>query len=332
VAAAGDVNGDGYADILVGAYAHSSSAGRAYVFYGGPSLVSKSAANADVILSGESATNFGLKLASAGDVNGDGRGDIIVGATEYSSLAGRAYVFYGGASLVSKPATSADVVLTGEASSRFGVSVGSAGDVNGDGFPDLIVGAYFYSSTTGRAYVFYGGPNLSNKNAAGADVILTGETGSAFGIAVATAGDVNGDGRGDVIVGASGYSTSTGRAYIFFGGPTLVSKPAANASVILTGEATGNNFASTISSAGDVNGDGRGDVIVGAYAVLGNTGRAYVFLGGSGLVTKPAANADLIFQGDGFNNMFGSSVAGAGDLNRDGFGDLLVGAVESTRS
>ncbi len=104
---------------------------------------------------------------------------------------------------------------TGE---NFGFTASNAGDVNGDGYDDIIVGAYAYSSSTGRAYVYYGGIIMNNV----ADVIMTGEAAnSSFGISVSSAGDVNGDGYSDVIVGANGYSTNTGRAYIFFGGAAM---------------------------------------------------------------------------------------------------------------
>ncbi len=130
----------------------------------------------------------------------------------------------------------ADVIMTGEATGiNFGVSVSSAGDVNGDGYSDVIVGAYGYSSNTGRAYMYFGGAAMDNA----ADVTMTGETaGNIFGVSVSSAGDVNGDGYSDVIVGAYGYSSSTGRAYIFFGGSSMDNI----ADVTMTGEAANNYF------------------------------------------------------------------------------------------
>ena len=96
---------------------------------------------------------------------------------------------------------------------NYSASVSTAGDVNGDGYADVIVGANHYSSNTGRAYIYFGGPTMNNAP----DVIMTGEaTGNLFGSSVSTAGDVNGDGYADVIVGAYGYSSSMGRAYILF--------------------------------------------------------------------------------------------------------------------
>ncbi|MBL0108002.1 MAG: FG-GAP repeat protein [Ignavibacteria bacterium] len=165
----------------------------------------------------------------------------------------------------------ADVIMTGETSGNyFGNSVSSAGDVNGDGYTDVIVGSYLYSSNTGRAYIYFGGGSMNNV----VDLTMTGETTSDFfGKSVSSAGDINGDGYSDVIVGATGYSTSTGRAYIYFGGVSMDNV----ADVIMTGEATGDSFGNSVSSAGDINGDGYSDVIVGAPLYSSQTGRAYIY-------------------------------------------------------
>ena len=165
----------------------------------------------------------------------------------------------------------ADLTMTGEAANnQFGRSVSTAGDVNDDGYSDVIVGASGYSSDTGRAYIYYGGASMNNA----ADVTMTGEAISDnFGVSVSTAGDVNGDGYSDVIVGAHQYSSNTGRAYIYYGGVSMD-----NASdVTMTGEATNNAFGLSVSTAGDVNGDGYSDVIVGAWA-SSSTGKAYIYI------------------------------------------------------
>ena len=341
VASAGDVNGDGYADIIVGAYganAGGTDRGRAYVFHGGSGLVSENASSADVILAGEANDNrFGYSVASAGDVSGDGYPDVIVGADGYTTgnaNRGRAYVFYGGSGLVSENASAADVILAGEDNNDyFGISVASAGDVSGDGYPDLIVGAYGYIGVgnRGRAYVFYGGSGLVSENASAADVILAGEdNGDQFGISVASAGDVSGDGYPEVIVGANTYSAggNRGRAYIFYGGSGLVSENASAADVILAGEVNGDYFGNSVASAGDVNGDGYADVIMGASYYSGEAarGRAYIFYGGSGLVSENASAADVILAGEVNGDYFGTSVASAGDVNGDGYADIIVGA------
>ena len=173
--------------------------------------------------------------------------------------------------------------FTGQAAGdRFGISVSTAGDVNGDGYSDIIVGAPFNDAggnDAGRAYIYFGGTSMDNI----ADVIMTGEAADdRFGFPVSTAGDVNGDGYNDVIVGAifndAGGNTA-GRAYIYFGGTSMDN----NVDVTMTGEAAGDFFGISVSTAGDVNGDGYSDVIVGAYfndAGGSDAGRAYIYFGG----------------------------------------------------
>ncbi|MBX3054721.1 MAG: FG-GAP repeat protein, partial [Caldilineaceae bacterium] len=314
VAGAGDVNGDGYADVIVGAYGNSNFTGRVYLFPGGPSGLSASPA---FTATGEGTGDyFGASVAGAGDVNGDGYADVIVGAYGYDSSTGRAYLFSGGPSgLSASPAFTA----TGEgANNTFGSSVAGAGDVNGDGYADVIVGAFGYNSYTGRAYAFHGGGDGLR---ASPTFTATGEgTNNYFGASVAGAGDVNGDGYADVIVGAEGYSSYTGRAYLFPGGPSGLSASPAFTAI---GEATFDSFGWSVAGAGDVNGDGYADVIVGAIGYGNYTGRTYLFHGGpSGLSASPAFTA----TGEGTYNNFGASVAGAGDVNGDGYADVIVGA------
>jgi hypothetical protein len=309
VSSAGDVNGDGFDDIIIGAYLYNSNTGRAYIYYGGLNLNT----TADVVLTGEAASNvFGCSVSSAGDVNGDGYSDVIAGAYGYSSNKGRAYIFYGGASMNN----TADVIMTGESNGNdFGTSVSTAGDVNGDGYSDVIAGADLYSSNTGRAYIFFGGASMNNL----ADVTMIGAAANnTFGKSVSSAGDVNSDGFSDIIIGANGYSSNTGRAYIFFGAASMDN----TADVILTGETTGNNFGVSVSSAGDVNGDGYSDVICGAYGYNSNTGKAYIYYGGGNMNSA----ADLTMSGESTFNFFGNSVSTAGDVNGDGFSDVIISA------
>ena len=215
-------------------------------------------------------------------------------------------------------------VVPGE---TFGCSVASAGDVNGDTFADVIVGAYqsgTAANPSGRAYIYYGGPRADER----ADVVLSGEAaGDAFGVSVATAGDVNHDGFADVLVGAyenDARGANAGRAYLYFGGPTMDDKPDA----VFTGEAAGDAFGYSVAGAGDVNKDGFADVIIGAYensARGAGAGRAYVFYGGP----RPDPIPDAILNGEAAGDRFGISVAGAGDVNDDGFADVVVGAYQN---
>jgi len=265
-----------------------------------------------IILTGEASGNrFGISVASAGDVNGDGFSDVIVGAYLYDNNIGRAYIFYGGSYMDNN----ADVTMTGTIGARFGYSVSTAGDVNGDGYSDVIVGAYGFNTYTGRVYVFYGGINMNNI----ADVIMSGGAiNNLFGNSVSTAGDVNGDGYSDVIVGASNTDTYTGESYIFYGGILMNNI----ADVTMTGETYNNLFGNSVSTAGDVNKDGYSDVIIGAYGFSSYTGRAYIFYGSSFMNNI----ADIVLAGEAKDNQFGHSVSSAGDVNGDGYSDVIVGA------
>lgn len=324
VAPAGDVNGDGYADMIVGAWARDTGElaggdkGAAYVFYGGPGANEAP----DLVLQGAfMADNFGTSVASAGDMNGDGFGDLIVGAwragTETGAArTGRAYVFFGGPGVDAV----ADLVLIGAASDdRFGISVSSAGDVNADGFSDVIVGAPNNDAggtSAGRAYIYFGGtfPDAT------ADRILGGLEGDAFGYSVSSAGDLNADGFADVAAGA--YADGgTGRAYVFYGGPALDGAP----DRVFVGVGEDDHFGQSVASVGDVNGDGDDDLIVGAVlndAGGTDAGRAYLFYGGADVDEVP----DLTFTGATAGDNFGISLAPAGDMNADGFGDLIIGS------
>jgi hypothetical protein len=210
----------------------------------------------------------------------------------------------------------ADVILSGATgNSNFGNSVSSAGDVNGDGYSDVILGAKGYNTTTGRAYIYLGGSLMNNS----ADLTMTGETtGNYFGESVSSAGDVNGDGYSDVIVGAGGNSGYIGKAYIYLGGFVMNNI----SDITMTGEIAINVFGSSVSSAGDINGDGYSDIIVGAYSYNSGAGRAYIFFGGSFMNNI----ADITMTAEVDNNNLGISVSSAGDFNGDGYSDLIAGA------
>ena len=225
---AGDVNGDGYADVIVGAYSYDNDQadeGRAYVYHGSASGLS--AAAAWTAESDQAGAHFGLSVGTAGDVNGDGYADVIVGAPQYDNVQtdeGRAYVYLGSAGGLG--AAAAWTAESDQADAEFGYAVGTAGDVNGDGYADVIVGAPSYDhgqTDEGRAFVWYGsggglGPNGTPTNAdwtAESD-----QAGAIFGVSVGAAGDVNGDGYADVIVGAPYYDngeTDEGRAFVYHG-------------------------------------------------------------------------------------------------------------------
>jgi hypothetical protein len=322
VSGAGDVNNDGFDDIIVGAPSNDTGGpdvGRAYIFFGGPEMNS----TADLVLTGTWGNeHFGYSVSAAGDVNGDGYDDVIVGAPMNNAGvfdAGRACIFFGGANMDSDP----DVVLVGQnAWDESGSSVSSAGDVNNDGYDDVVVGAPFNptgGNGSGRTFIYLGGANMDSTP----DVILTGEaSGDSFGCSVSGAGDINKDGYCDVIVGAKNNDArwpNTGRAYIFFGGLDMDS----TADVIFTGDGAGDGFGASVSNAGDVNKDGYDDVIVGApynNAGGGEAGRAYAYFGGSKIDSIP----DMVFTG-GYGTYLGTSLSGGSDINEDGYDDIVVG-------
>jgi hypothetical protein len=304
-----DVNGDGFADLAVGSPGHAGT-GVAVVYQGSATGLGNT-----ISIGGESSGDqFGVTVASAGDIDGDGYCDLLVGAPWAQTQAGRVYLYRGGPNGTITPPIQ---IWSGEvAGDRFGTSLASAGDVNGDGYADVIVGASLGAAMKGRAYVYYGGPMGPG---ASPTARLTGaSTGDALGSAVAWAGDVNGDGLGDVLVGALG-AMSAGRAYLYLGPAVGLGTP----SITFAGETTGDLFGGAVASAGDVDGDGYADMLVGAPSFTGNQGKVYLFRGG----ITPVTTAARSFVGPaGTGTAFGRTVAWSGDVDGDGLDDFAVGA------
>jgi hypothetical protein len=328
VASAGDVNNDGYEDIIVGAENYDNGEtdeGRALVYLGSASGLSPSPAwTAE---SDQAYARFGYSVSSAGDVNGDGYDDVLVGAYVYDNGEtdeGRAYLYLGSSS---GPSSSPSWTAEGnQASAYFGSSVASAGDVNNDGYDDVLVAALFYSNGEtfeGRVFLY-----LGSSSGLSSTPSWTAEGNQAFayfGRSVACAGDVNNDGYDDVIIGAYYYDdpeTNEGCAFLYLGSASGLS-----ASPSWIGENNQANawFGYSVSSAGDVNNDGYDDVVVGAVGYDNPDlyeGSAYLYLGSaSGLSASPSWSA----ESDQANAYFGV-VSHAGDVNGDGYDDVLVGA------
>lgn len=328
VAGAGDVNGDGYSDVVVGADLFDNgqtNEGRAWVFHGSSTgLLTTAAWTAEAE---QANANLGTSVSTAGDVNGDGYSDVIVGAPGYSNgqaFEGRALVFHGGASGLS--ATANWTAESDQASASFGFSVDCAGDVNGDGFADVLVGAYLFDNgqaDEGLAYLYEGS---ATGLAATASWTTESDQASAYmGGSVSSAGDVNGDGYSDVIIGVDGFDNgqaNEGRASVFHGSAAGL---ATSAAWTAESDQSANNLGYCVAKAGDVNGDGFDDVVIGVPDFdtgITDAGEVLVFHGsGTGLTIVPSWSA----SGSWFNGHFGSAVASAGDVNGDGYNDVVIG-------
>ncbi len=305
VASAGDINKDGYADVVIGAPGTDGSKGKAYAYYGSSTGLSDTA---DWALSNPSLYNgFGISVSGAGDVNNDGYDDVVIAGEYYT---GFAYLYLGSASGLATTAS-----WTASASSEasyLGTAIASAGDVNKDGYDDVIVGAKGYGTDQGIVYVYLGG---SGGLSATASWTIMGEgNNDFFGCSVASAGDVNGDGYDDVIVGASLINSDKGKAYVYYGSASGLSN---SPDWVVDGENAYDRFGHSVASAGDVNGDGYDDVIVGAKNYTFSTsskGKAYLYLGSeSGLSTT----ATWTIEGTSSSGNLGNSVAAAGNVNGD---------------
>jgi hypothetical protein len=372
VAGIGDINGDGYADFAVAApqaNAGGTGKGQVYVVYGNktglpPTLTLNALGsngftitgltNLTQLGSGIFATGVGPGVAGLGDVNGDGIDDFVVGAQNAAGGKGQAYVIFG--SKTAFPSNFDLATLNGAngfsltgatAADAFGASVGGAGDFNGDGLNDIVVSSPLApggGTDRGSVYVVFG-----SKNGFPADVsasTINGTNGvtingvadnDQIGNSVAGADDVNGDGFSDVVIGARKVATNKGAAYVVFGGKTPP------ATISLSGLTGANGFSITgtnandqvgwsVSGAGDMNGDGLSDVVVGAPGVATLKGAAYVVFGSKTAFPATVAVSSLngttgfTINGIAAGDELGWSVAGGKDINSDTLSDIVVGA------
>jgi hypothetical protein len=316
VACAGDLDGDGFAELAVG----SPGAERVWIYFGGVDGIPESGGRRIALEAPAGGSRFGGALAGAGDVDGDGYGDLVVAATGEGTDPGRIHVYHGRAGGVTS--TPARTVIGG---GRFGSAVAGALDLDADGFAEIVVGAYAALAMNGEAHVFRGGPGGIGD---AASITIAGTRAAArLGFSVAGAGDVNGDGYADLVLGApdagdGAGSMGRGEVLVFHGSASGVS---ATADLVIAGVSSGGAyFGHSVAGLGDGNGDGYDELAVSAFGANARAGRVSVFLGGAGgLVTITRTTVDGPY---GAGGDFGWSIASAGDVDGNGRHDLVVGA------
>ncbi len=381
----GDVNGDGIDDLLIGANQGDPDgnvgAGESYVVFGSSTgfnafmdLSTLNGSDGFVLNGIDTGDRSGLAVSEAGDFNNDGINDLLIGAfladPKGVNNAGETYLVFGDANLGNSGSldlsdlngTNGFVINGRGGADRTGRSVSSAGDVNGDGFDDIIVGAVSPSpngqSSAGRGFVVFGtgaalAPSLDLST-------LDGQNGFALngidpfdlaGLAVTGGHDLNGDGLDDMVIAAERADgtggADTGEVYVVFGSASFGTGGSANAlnlsaldgsnGFVLRGENGGDFAGRSVSSAEDVNGDGISDLVIGAVLadpnLVASAGQSYVVFGGTHLGADVTVDLSQLDGADGFalngidaSDLSGHSVAGTGDVNGDGLGDLIIGA------
>lgn len=345
LAPAGDVNDDGYADLLIGAIYNDNVATDAGVVYivSGPLSEDENLASAYAILVGESASDFaGTSIAAAGNFSGDGIPDLIIGASssdQGAANAGAAYLVQGPLQTTESLSEAATIFIGTSVDENAGASVSTAGDVNNDEYDDILVGAPLHdggATNSGAAYLLFGSGDegiISLTDAAG--IVLLGETASDdAGRSVSNAGDVNGDGSADILVGAPGKYSATGAVYLIHGPRTTdTTVSLADADSVIVGEASGDYFGIVLACAGDSNHDGNDEVLIGAYGndtAGSGTGTIYLF---TTMVNTSyfASDANTILTGEEDDDQAGISAVSTGDLNEDDMSDIFVGANRNDR-
>ena len=368
VSGGGDVNGDGLADLIVGANG-ADPGGESYVVFGKASgtavdLSTVASGTGGFVINGIDAYDSSGSVSGAGDVNGDGLADLIVGALgadpNGDSLAGESYVVFGKANgtaveLSSVASGAGGFIINGvDTEDRSGRIVSGGGDVNGDGLADLIVAASYADpggdSEAGESYVVFGKANgtaveLSDVAAGTGGFVVNGiDPDDESGFSVSGAGDVNGDGLADLIIGAR-YADppsdgDAGESYVVFGKVSgavveLSAVAAGTGGFMINGIDSGDSIVGSVSGSGDINGDGLADLLIGAGSSISGgeylAGESYVVFGKSSgttveLSAVAAGTGGFIMNGIDEFDFSGGSVSGAGDVNGDGLADLIIGA------
>ena len=359
VSSAGDINGDNVTDLVLGAYLANSDSGVSYVIFGSRSgfpvvfnLTTINGSNGFTIPGVAASGDLGFSVSNAGDINGDGITDLLLGANFVALNVGASYVIFGSRSAF--PAVFNLTNLNGSngftipgitVGGYLGYSVSNTGDINGDNVTDLVLGANFAGLHLGASYVLFGSRsgfpavfNLTTLNGSNGFTIPGIVTGSASGTSVSSAGDINGDTITDLVLGVPLANSSLGASYVLFGSRSgfpsafnLTNLTGSNGFTI-PGIIANGYLGVSVSSAGDINGDNLSDLVLGAYQVNSGLGASYVIFGSRSKL--PASfNLNNLNGTNGFaipgiaaSGQLGWSVSSAGDINGDNLSDLVLGA------
>jgi len=276
--------------------------GEAYVYYGG----TNSDNVVDLTISSNSVSSLGCSVAACKDFNGDNISDLIIGAELYYDHSGKCGVYFGNTNFDNIEDLTFKI---GGRNAEFGNSI-TAGDLNNDGFKDIIVGAVLFENGTesgyyGRVFVYLGSENSDNEP----DLVLYTMEDAFYGFTIAANGDINNDGFDDLIISAILNN------YVFLGSQTLDTQ----ADLIIPNDDFNSDI--LISYIGDFNGDNFDDFAIGNSQFNNNSGSTSIFLGNA--IPDNISDLNLIGNTD---SDFGRSVSSAGDVNNDGFDDLIIGA------
>ncbi|GGM98165.1 hypothetical protein GCM10010967_34980 [Dyadobacter beijingensis] len=327
VAGAGDINADGYGDVLAGAPFYSqgqTEEGAAFLYFGSPKGLGN---KPTVIQSNQAYAHMGSAVASAGDLDADGYADIAVGAPHYDKVqadVGLTTIYSGSAfGINANPSAAIAGVQMNE---EMGRSVACVGDVNADGYADLMIGSRLQGkgpANEGVVYIYPGSQAGMGKKPL--STLKSGQANAYLGQSVASAGDVDGDGVSDVVIGCHLYSHGQNNegAVMIWHGTTSGPVPA---SALMVNQPE-SQFGYSVSGAGDIDGDGYDDIVVGAPRYdngQADEGAAFVFRGTANGIDSNPSN---LLEADQADAAFGTSVSAAGDVDGNGYADLIVGAM-----
>jgi len=353
VSRAGDVNGDGYSDFIVGeptSDTYGRNTGTIYLFLGMENgwKLGIDLQDANATFHGEEGDDFaGIFVSHAGDVNGDGLDDFLIGAygnDEAFELSGQCYLVLGKRSGWAKGVdlSNASASFHGERYFSHLGQVSSAGDVNGDHYDDFLVVALYdgeHGTTRGQAYLFLGRPTgwKMDTSASEANASFYGEAdGDQAGRGIGCAGDVNGDGLDDIVVGAyrnDDLAGEAGKVYLILGKRSgwQMDVSLADVDATLPGPYSNEQVGHHVVGVGDVDGDGLDDFMVSGHtygALPGTPGRVFLILGRETGWTEDMdlVDSSTFFIGEGGGSWIGHSFDGNGDINGDGYDDVVVGS------